>query len=129
MITSLLIVVYFTSKNEVRVFARQSEILSGKVQTVQCSPQYLREINNHKGCIPNTCKRFVTDTVLSSLEIEGLLAIAKKGFQYGRSFGGASIIDLHSGAMSKGQVFINIYESQNMQNVFTHEDFKLYKVS
>ncbi|XP_022131182.2 2-oxoglutarate and iron-dependent oxygenase domain-containing protein 3 [Pieris rapae] len=126
-IVSLLIVVYFTSKDELRTFARQNEVLSGKVQPLQCSPQYLKEVNSYDGCVPKTCKRFVFDTVVSLTEVEGLLAIAKKGLRHGRSLGGASVIDLHSGAMSKGQGFINIYESNSMKNLFTEEDFNLYR--
>ncbi|CAK1542146.1 unnamed protein product [Leptosia nina] len=128
-ITALLIVVYFTSKDDkLRIFASQSEkLLSGKVQTLQCSPEYMKEINVYEGCFPKKCKRFVTDTVVSSLEVDNLLFIAKKGLKYGRSLGGASIIDLHSGAMSKGQFFINIYESPNMKKLFTEDDFNLYR--
>ncbi|CAG4935219.1 unnamed protein product [Colias eurytheme] len=128
-ITSLLIVVYFTSKDEgIKIFAKQTDVISGKAQVLKCSMEYMKEIDTFDGCFPRQCKRFVADTVVSSVEVEGLLAIAKKGLKYGRSFGGASVIDLHTGALSKGEVFINIYQSLSMNNLFTKEDFNLYKV-
>ncbi|VVC95263.1 unnamed protein product [Leptidea sinapis] len=127
-VISFIVIIYFTANNEkIKIFAKQSDQISGKSQYLKCSPQYLNEIDKFNGCVPHKCKRFVADTVVSLKDVEGLLSIAKKGFQYGRSLGGASILDLHSGAMSKGQVFINIYESPYMKQLFTEEDFNLYR--
>lgn len=128
-IISLLIVVYFSSKDALKTFAKQSEALPGKGQIVECSPDYLREINQFEGCAPRDCKRFVTDKVVSVREVEELLRIAKKGLKYGGSLGGASILDLHSGAMSQGRVFVNVYQSEDMKNLFTQEDFNIVRVS
>ena len=41
------------------------------------------------------------DNVVSEKESDQLLALAKKGFAKGGGSGGASILDLHSGAISK----------------------------
>ena len=42
----------------------------------------------------------------------------------GGSTGGASIIDLHSGALSSGDHFINLYKS--FPDLFHFEDFIVY---
>lgn len=128
-IFSLLIVVYFSSKDErIKPFARQTEILPGKGQIVECSAQYSKEVDKYEGCFPKDCKRYVSDKVVSVNEAEELLAIAKKGLKLGGSSGGASILDLHSGALSMGQHFINIYKKDEAKNVFTENDFNIYRV-
>ncbi|CAH2267302.1 2-oxoglutarate and iron-dependent oxygenase domain-containing protein 3-like [Pararge aegeria] len=127
-ITSLLIIVYFSSKDNVRTFAKQSEILPGKGQIVECSSDYIKELYTFEGCAPRDCKRFVTDKVISVREVEELLKIATKGLKYGGSHGGVSILDLHSGAMSLGQNFVNIYEAEDMKKLFTQEDFNVIRI-
>ncbi|XP_050349855.1 2-oxoglutarate and iron-dependent oxygenase domain-containing protein 3-like [Nymphalis io] len=126
-IVSLLIVVYYSSKNNVQTFAKQSELLPGKGQIVECSPEYVKDIDKYEGCAPKYCKRFVTDKVISVRETEELLKLAQKGLKYGGSFGGASILDLHSGALSKGQHFVNVYKMDEMKNLFTQDDFNIFK--
>ncbi|XP_004929738.2 2-oxoglutarate and iron-dependent oxygenase domain-containing protein 3 isoform X1 [Bombyx mori] len=128
-IFSLLIIVYFTSNDGAfKIFAKQNEVISGKGQIVECSSAYLREIDKFEGCFPKQCKRFVTDKVITDKEVDELLMIAKKGLKYGGSSGGASILDLHSGALSMGQHFINFYKRSEGKNVFTEKDFTTYKV-
>ncbi len=58
-------------------------------------------------------------------EAADLLKVAKKGFSKGGSAGGASILDLHSGAMSQGTKFIDVYKVH--PHLFTEEDFDLYR--
>ena len=129
-IASLLIVVYFsTQNNNIKTFAKQSEILSGKGLVVECSQSYKEEVDKYEGCVPKECKRFVTDQVISVREAEDLLAIAKKGLKLGGSAGGASILDLHSGALSLGQHFVNIYKREDAKNIFSDTDFNIYRVS
>lgn len=124
-----MIVVYFSSKDEkVKPFAKQSEVLPGKGQVVECSADYLREVDNFEGCYPKLCSRFVSDKVISPREADDLLAIAKKGFKLGGSSGGASILDLHSGALSKGQHFVNIYKMEEGKKLFTETDFTVFRV-
>ena len=53
------------------------------------------------GCVPTKCGRAVLDNVVSTKESDQLLELAKKGFAKGGGSGGASILDLHSGAISK----------------------------
>ena len=51
--------------------------------------------------MPAKCGRAVVDGLFSIEESHRLLSIAKKGLVKGGSNGGASILDLHSGALSK----------------------------
>ena len=127
-ITSLLIIVYFSSKENIVTFAKQSELLPGKGVIVECSTEYTKEVVKYEGCIPRDCKRFVTDQVVSEREAEELLKLAQKGLKHGGSYGGASILDLHSGALSKGQHFVNIYKLKEMKHLFTQNDFNVFRV-
>ena len=70
------------------------------------------------GCVPTKCGRAVLDNVVSEKESDQLLALAKKGFAKGGGSGGASILDLHSGAISKvstqmivDAIYTNVYRS------------------
>ena len=45
------------------------------------------------------------DNIVDSWEADKILDLAKKGFAKGGGNGGASILDLHSGAFSKVCVF------------------------
>lgn len=47
---------------------------------------------------------------MTDQEADLLLALAKRGLTFGGSNGGVSILDLHSGALSQGDVFVNIYK-------------------
>ncbi|GIY88147.1 2-oxoglutarate and iron-dependent oxygenase domain-containing protein 3 [Caerostris extrusa] len=111
----LLFVVYWTSNKEnFHVLASQKDKLQLITAEVPCSQMYKKEISRFKECIPKQCGRLVTDIN------------CQKGFALGGSLGGASILDLHSGALSYANSFINIYEKISTQNknVFTTEDFK-----
>lgn len=103
--------------------------MPGKERKIKCSPEYLQEINKFDGCRPTECKRFVTDTLVTVAEVKEMLIIAKKGLKLGGSSGGASILDLHSGALSLGQNFVNIYKINRSKNVFQESDFNVYRVS
>lgn len=97
-------------------------------KAVECSASYLADVNKYKGCFPKDCGRFVTDHIVSQIEAEDLLNIAARGFKIGLSSGGASILDLHSGAISSGDRFINIYKSKEAKGIFTTQDFNVYRV-
>lgn len=128
-IFSLLTIVYFTTKDDnFNTFAKQTDVLPGKGQIIECSPEYLEEIKKYDGCRPNQCKRFVSDKILSLAEVRELLAIAKKGLKLGGASGGASILDLHSGALSLKENFINLYKIDRNKNVFQESDFNVYRV-
>lgn len=55
-------------------------------------------------------------------------SIAEKGISRGGSYGGASILDFHSGTLSVGNNFVNLYSylGDKIKNVFSEEDFQLY---
>jgi hypothetical protein len=73
------------------------------------------------------CGRFVVDGLFSNEEIESLLGIFKKGLAYGHSSGGASILDLHSGALSKGENFINIFSVTADKPLWSESEMSTYK--
>lgn len=47
--------------------------------------------------------------------------------EMGGSKGGATILDLHSGALSLDTNFINVYTLPNAANTLKDKDFALYK--
>ncbi|KAM4525054.1 2-oxoglutarate and iron-dependent oxygenase domain-containing protein 3-like isoform 3-T3 [Odontesthes bonariensis] len=90
--------------------ASQREMVSPqpRVFSVQCSEDY----ENHKrypGCTPQRCGRAVTDAMVTREEAHALRRLAERGLALAGSEGGASILDLHSGALSMGKQFVNIY--------------------
>ncbi|XP_020774908.1 urotensin-2 receptor 2 [Boleophthalmus pectinirostris] len=109
---------------------RQGELVSPqpRVYPVPCSEDY----DQHKrfpGCTPQKCGRAVTDAVVTREEAEVLRRLAERGLALAGSEGGASILDLHSGALSMGKQFVNIYRyfGDQIDEVFTQEDFQLYR--
>ncbi|KAM5272701.1 2-oxoglutarate and iron-dependent oxygenase domain-containing protein 3 [Ctenodactylus gundi] len=109
------------------VLARQGEVARRFVE-VPCSQDY----DGHRrfeGCTPRKCGRGVTDMVISREEAERVRSVAEKGLSLGGSDGGASILDLHSGALSVGKHFVNLYRyfGDKVQNIFSEEDFRLYR--
>uniref|UniRef100_A0A8C3WDI9 2-oxoglutarate and iron dependent oxygenase domain containing 3 n=1 Tax=Catagonus wagneri TaxID=51154 RepID=A0A8C3WDI9_9CETA len=110
------------------VLASRSEVLPGRFVEVPCSEDY----DSHRrfeGCTPRKCGRGVSDAVISRDEAHRIRSIAEKGLSLGGSDGGASILDLHSGALSVGEHFVNLYRyfGDKIQNVFSEEDFRLYR--
>lgn len=129
LILGTLIVVYFTSKSEKEIIlAKQKELIQGRGQSIQCSEDYKNEVNTFPGCVPEKCGRAVSDRLVTELEAETLLDIGKRGLSLGGSDGGASILDLHSGALSKGRHFVNIYKLKEADNLFNIRDFAVYRV-
>ncbi|XP_054987336.1 2-oxoglutarate and iron-dependent oxygenase domain-containing protein 3 isoform X1 [Sorex araneus] len=110
------------------VLAGRNEVLPGRFFTVPCSEDY----DSHRrfeGCSPRKCGRGVSDAVISREEAQRIRSIAEKGLALGGSDGGASILDLHSGALSVGKHFVNLYRyfGDQIQNIFSEEDFQLYR--
>ncbi|PWA21600.1 hypothetical protein CCH79_00003480 [Gambusia affinis] len=99
-----------------------------RVYSVQCSEDY-ENYKRYPGCTPQKCGRAVTDGVVTSEEAQALRRLAERGLALAGSEGGASILDLHSGALSMGKQFVNIYRyfGEQIADVFTEEDFKLYR--
>lgn len=105
-----MIIAYFTSnKDKERRFAIRKESIILRSQDLDCSPDYLGEISEFSNCVPNKCGRFVTDSLVNEQEVKVLLDLAQKGLSFGGGSGGVSILDLHSGALSRGTNFVNIY--------------------
>nr|CAD7590997.1 unnamed protein product [Timema genevievae] len=82
----------------------------------------------NRGCVPERCGRVVFDQLVSGSEADALLKIAQQGLALGGSEGGASILDLHSGALSQGKNFVNIYKLDQAKGIFRKSDFIIYKV-
>lgn len=124
-ITVLALVFY--SEDPVTQMAAVDQGYERLVHEVKCSKDY--DAEPFKSCIPKNCKRIVFDHMVTQEEAYHLLKVAKKGLALGGSAGGASILDLHSGALSKGNAFVNIYKVLEIQNenLFTLEDFTIYK--
>ncbi|XP_078081609.1 2-oxoglutarate and iron-dependent oxygenase domain-containing protein 3 [Mustelus asterias] len=109
------------------VLVRQAEVVEGRFFEVPCSKDY-ENYKRFAGCTPTKCGRAVKDTLVNREEAERMLRIAKKGLSFGGSDGGASILDLHSGALSMGKQFVNIYRyfGEQIKEIFDEEDFTFY---
>uniref|UniRef100_A0A3Q3EKX7 2-oxoglutarate and iron dependent oxygenase domain containing 3 n=1 Tax=Kryptolebias marmoratus TaxID=37003 RepID=A0A3Q3EKX7_KRYMA len=90
--------------------ASQRELISPqpRVYSVPCSEDY-DNYKRYPGCTPQKCGRAVTDNVVTREEAQVLRRLAERGLALAGSEGGASILDLHSGALSMGKQFVNIY--------------------
>ncbi|XP_040845762.1 2-oxoglutarate and iron-dependent oxygenase domain-containing protein 3-like [Ochotona curzoniae] len=110
------------------VLARRGEVVARRFIEVPCSEDYDGH-QRFEGCTPRRCGRGVSDTVISREEAQRIRSIAEKGLSLGGSNGGASILDLHSGALSVGKHFVNLYRyfGDKVQTVFSEEDFQLYR--
>uniref|UniRef100_A0A1B6FBI5 Fe2OG dioxygenase domain-containing protein n=1 Tax=Cuerna arida TaxID=1464854 RepID=A0A1B6FBI5_9HEMI len=129
MILATLAVVYFTSKSDKEtVLARQKEQIQGRGQNVDCSPDYLKDLNAFPGCVPEKCGRYVSDRLVTEVEADLLLDIGRRGLALGSVEGGAAILDLHSGALSRGKHFVNIYSLNDTNQLFSVQDFATYRV-
>lgn len=78
-------------------------------------------------CVPEQCGRLVTDSLITHEEADKLLQLAINSLALGGSDGGVSIFDLHSGALSLGQNFVNFYKIPESKNAFKPEDLVTYK--
>lgn len=123
----MLIVWYNSKDNKEIVLARQKDVLISRVINVECSEEYKTELNKYPGCVPEKCARIVSDKLVSASEVDTLLRLAENGFKLGESDGGASILDLQSGALSKGDKFVNIYKLEGAKKIFNNADFTIYK--
>ncbi|XP_030611014.1 2-oxoglutarate and iron-dependent oxygenase domain-containing protein 3 isoform X1 [Archocentrus centrarchus] len=108
----------------------QGELVSPQVRvySIRCSEDY-ENYKRYPGCTPQTCGRAVTDSVVTREEALTLRRLAERGLALAGSEGGASILDLHSGALSMGKQFVNIYRyfGDRIGDVFTQEDLQLYR--
>lgn len=107
---------------------------SKKTFNISCMNNVNDEIKTSpvfKSCTPTAvCGRAVRDDLVSQNEVDTLKSIAKKSFEHGQSNGGASIFDIHSGALSMGDKFVNIYkyvEQSELRKIFTKKDLQTYR--
>ncbi len=128
-VIAVLIIVFYTSRKEKeKKFAQFKETLKLRSMKVDCAESYSEELSLFPDCVPQSCGRFVSDSLVSQMEAKALLELAKAGFKFGLSSGSASILDLHSGALSKGDQFVNIYKLENAKDILKIEAFQTYKV-
>lgn len=71
----------------------------------------------------------MSDRLVTAAEAEQLLAIGRRGLARGSPAGGATILDLHSGALSYGRNFINVYTLNDTEQLFSVKDFAIYRYS
>lgn len=129
MIISAVIVVYFYASNTKEIkFATYKETIPLRMQKVPCSTEYLAEMNQFPKCVPSTCGRFVSDSLITKSEAQMLLTLAMDLLKFGGSSGGASILDLHSGALSQGDKFVNIYSISQAKEFYNKEFLAIYRL-
>lgn len=125
---AVLIIGYFLAgRDKERKFALRKESIIFRSQNLDCSAEYLSELLEFKDCIPKKCGRFVTDSLVIDKEVKILLDLAKTGLSFGGGSGGASILDLHSGALSKNESFVNIYKLPEAKGFLSEEAFSAYR--
>ncbi|XP_029977444.1 2-oxoglutarate and iron-dependent oxygenase domain-containing protein 3 isoform X2 [Sphaeramia orbicularis] len=110
----------------------QGEVVSPhpRIYAVLCSTDY-ENYKRYPGCTPQKCGRAITDSVVTREEAQVLRRLADRGLALAGSEGGVSILDLHSGALSMGTQFVNIYRyfGDQIKDVFTQKDFELYRIN
>ncbi|KAK7506635.1 hypothetical protein BaRGS_00002110 [Batillaria attramentaria] len=108
-------------------FVGKDAITGKAVYMVPCSKDY--ESEEFEECKPKECRRVVRDDLVSLSDAQHLLGVAKRGLSLGGSLGGASILDIHSGALSMGEKFVNIYKllESMEEEIFSAEDFEVYR--
>lgn len=128
LILGVLVVVWYNSTRGKEVsLAKQKDVLLSRTQYVDCAPEYRAELDSYQGCTPERCGRVVTDKLVTATETDVLLKIAVNGMSLGGSAGGASILDLHSGALSQGTGMVNIYTLDEAEKILNSADFAIYR--
>lgn len=118
---------YFSKQGKETVLASHKDVLNNRGQTFDCDSEYTKDIEVFPNCVPKTCGRYVTDKLVTEMEALTLLDMAKKGFAFGGSSGGASILDIHSGALSYKDKFVNMHTIKEANNLFNPEFINTYK--
>ncbi|RXG53668.1 2-oxoglutarate and iron-dependent oxygenase domain-containing protein 3 [Armadillidium vulgare] len=129
-IVTIITIINYTQGNKLETFASVKDELKLKDLHFDCSLDFTRQLKNFKGCIPKMCGRFVADTLISLHEAQALAVIVQKGLSIAGPRGTEaeySTMDIHSGALTKGNAFINIYEMDKSHKVITSEDVKIYR--
>lgn len=126
MMVGIMVAVYLSKSDKMVPFATQKDEIRKRFVDVSCSKDYAEELRHFQGCTPKKCGRVVFDTLVTPSEVAALLNIAERGLAMGGSAGGASILDLHSGALSHGNSFVNIFKLEEAKHIFTTQDFNIY---
>lgn len=112
--------------------ALQKDVHEYRSQAVDCDKTYLEDLNRFEGCAVQKCGRFTTDKLVFASDAQTLLGMAQRAMALGGGNGGATILDLHSGALSYGDKFINIYsvlpDKKHTEQTFSKADFAVYKM-
>ena len=77
------------------------------------------------GCSPLKCARVVIDDFVTQDECSKIIQLAEFGMAKGGGAGGATILDLPSGALSYGDQFINLHQMLAKRNESLPQDSKL----
>lgn len=71
---------YFSNSGKQNTnLAKQSELYNKRGQHVECSSEYLKDIQKYSGCIPNKCGRYISDKIVTQQEANILLQLAQRG--------------------------------------------------
>ncbi|XP_075149388.1 2-oxoglutarate and iron-dependent oxygenase domain-containing protein 3-like isoform X1 [Haematobia irritans] len=129
-VLSVMTIVYFYSKNQPKEtkFALVRETLPLRMQKFKCSAEYEEEMQKFPQCVPNKCGRFVADKLIDGKEVEILLDMAEKIINLAGSSGGASILDIHSGALSYGDKFLNVFQMTKAMDIIKPEHITTYNL-
>ncbi|CAG0890271.1 unnamed protein product [Cyprideis torosa] len=96
-------------------------------QWVKCADDYSAEDRKtYEGCISERCGRLVTDQLVTEEEVDVLLSLAQKVMAKAGGSGGATIMDLHSGALSSGDKFVDLYQFQEIKELISEGDLQTY---
>lgn len=118
---------WYLEESGENTFASVSETIPRRYMDIKCSDDYGTQF---KDCVPKKCGRIVMDGVVSLEEAIHLVNLAKKGMKHGKSSGGPTILDLHTGALTYEEKFVNIYSIAKKLGkgaLFKKEDFDTYR--
>ena len=93
---------------------REHELRAGPLEPVECTPSRVRALQRGCGAAAARCGRMVVDNFASASEVDAMLAIAARGMALGGGAGGPTILDLQSGALSRGDKFVDVWMMFNL---------------
>lgn len=64
------------------MLAKQNDMYNRRGQIIECSTEYLDDIKQYPGCIPQKCGRYVSDKIVTTHEVEILLQLATRGKRF-----------------------------------------------
>jgi len=123
----LVLAILFFPKSSVIVEADSSPSLKTKQREwpVNCAPNsYQKKIPE---CTPTSCKRVTINEFIDPEAANQLRKIIDTAATFGGGSGGPTIFDLHSGALSKADKFIDLYAAlkKGTYNLFHQSDLEV----